>query len=157
MKIQLENYKKYLEGIKKSLVYYNYLRPFVAYLSEREIDFSLITKDQIANYLTEKNYKTKSINTLLQAIKSFVGYLEIKEHSIYQMKLLQVEKRQPKYISYEELQDAIKYYATYNNRGMSSLKCNALLKFLFFTGLRKGELLALKREEIDLTNCIIKV
>lgn len=51
----------------------------------------------------------------------------------------------------------IKYYATYSKRGMSANKCNVVLKFLFFTSIRKGELLSLKREKIDITNCSVLI
>jgi len=157
MNDQLIAYKNYLTGIKRSLVYVDVLNPFLDYLAEKNINFSDVTKDQIAGYFTEKKYKTASINTLINGIKDFCKYQNITEHAIYQMKILEPEKRQPKYITYDELLNAIKYYATYNNRGMSAMKCSVLLKFLFMTGLRKSELLNLKREEIDLTNCVIKV
>jgi integrase/recombinase XerD len=154
---QLEKYKNYCINLKKSLVYYDILKPFLIYLNKKQLNFLLLSKDDIANYLQIKNYKTASINTLFNAIRSFCKYQDIDKHVIYQMKTLEPEKRQPHYITYDELLNAIKYYATYNNRGMSSMKCSALLKFLFFTGLRKSEILNLKREEIDLTNCAIKV
>jgi len=154
---QLQKYKEYCFNLKKSLVYYDILKPFFTYLKDNQIEFQIITKDEIGIYVKNKDYKTQSINTLFNAIRSFCKYQNITEHAIYQMKTLEPEKRQPKYITYDELLNAIKYYATYNNRGMSAMKCSVLLKFLFMTGLRKSELLNLKREEIDLTNCVIKV
>jgi integrase len=71
--------------------------------------------------------------------------------------LLEVEQRVRKYIEYSELLQGIKYYATYSKRGMSANKCSIVLKFFFFTAIRKGELLSLKREKIDLTNCSVLV
>jgi integrase/recombinase XerD len=157
MKNKLNLYKTYLTGIKRSLVYIDILNPFITYLGENKIDFNTITKDQIAEYFTKKNYKTSSINTLINAIRGFCNYLEIKDHAIDKMTLIEVETHFRQYITYDELLKAIKYYATYNTRGMTSLKCSILLKFLFFTGIRKSELLILKRENIDLVNCVVKV
>lgn len=157
MKTKLENYKTYLINLKKSLVYYQYLKVFFQYLELNQLDFYSITKDQIAEYFAFKKYKPNAINNVIKSIRNFCKYLDLKEHSILNIALLEIEKRLPKYITHEELLKAIKYYSTYSNRGMTSTKCNALLKFLFFTGLRKSELLALKREDIDLTNCAIRI
>lgn len=157
MKEKLEAYKNYLIGIKRSLVYYNYLRPFFRYLEVNQIDFYKITKDELAKYFTDKNYKPKAINSVLCSCRDFCRYENIKEHSSFDIKLLEVEQRNRKYLTYEELLQGIKYYATYSKRGMSANKCNIILKFMFFTGVRKGELLSLKREKIDLTNCSVVI
>ena len=157
MKNNLKKYKDYLIGIKQSLVYYDILNPFISYIEEKKINFSQISKDQLAKYFTEKKYKPQSINALIKACRNFCKYLNIKEHSCFEIKLLETERKLPNYITYEELLKGIKYYATYNVRGISTLKCNAVLKFMFFTGIRKSELLSLKRENIDLTNCSVKI
>ena len=57
MNTQLETYKNYLQNIKKSLVYYNYLCPFFEYLEKNNLDFLTITKDQIAVYFNTKIIK----------------------------------------------------------------------------------------------------
>lgn len=157
MKTQLNNYKTYLTGIQKSMVYYDILSPFITYLGENNIDFNTITKDQIAHYFTIKEYKARSINLLISAIKDFCKYLNIEKHQVNEIKLVRTDNKKGGYITYEELLSAIKHYATFNTRGVSTLKCNAILKFLFFTGMRKSEILILKRADIDLTNCVVKV
>jgi integrase/recombinase XerD len=157
MKTKLEVYKTYCLNIKKSLVNYNYLRPLCKYLEEKKLEFSTLTKDNLAQYFTDKNYKPKSINAVITGCRDFCKYEGIIEHASFQIKLLEVETRDRPYITYEELLQGVKYYATYSKRGMSSNKCNAILKFMFFTGVRKGELLSLKREKIDLTNCSVSI
>jgi len=57
MKEQLNNYKTYLTGIQKSMVYYDILNPFITYLGENNIDFITITKDDIAKYFTIKSIR----------------------------------------------------------------------------------------------------
>jgi len=157
MLTKLEAYKNYLLGIKKSLVCYNYLRPFFKYLAENNIDFYKITKDELAHYFKEKSYKPKSINSVLDSCRNFCKYQNIEDHTSFQIKLLEIEQRGREYISYDEMLKGIKYYSTYSSRGMTTDKCSVILKFCFFTAIRKGELLSLKREKIDLTNCSVLI
>ena len=157
MNTQLENYKTYCLNIKKSLVNYNYLRPFFVYLGTKNLEFHTLTKDQLAQYFADKNYKPKSINSLITACRDFCKYEGIIEHASFQIKLLEVEKRERVYLTYPELLDGIKYYSTYSKRGMPANKCSVVLKFFLFTSIRKGELLSLKRDKINLTNCSVSI
>jgi integrase len=154
---KLENYKTYLLNIKRSLVNYNYLRVLFPYLENLKIDYYKMTKDELANYFQFKKYKPTAINAVLCACRDFCKYENITEHCCFQIKILELETRERTYLTYEELLKGIKYYATYSNRGMSTLKCNVILKFLFFTSIRKGELLTLTREKIDLVNCSVLI
>jgi site-specific recombinase XerD len=157
MKEQLEIYKTYLLNIKRSLVYYNYLVPFFEYLQEKNLIFETLTKEQLAQYFSDKSYSPNSINNVIKTCRDYSKFLKLEKHSAFEIRLLEIEQRLPRYITYEELLKGIKYYSTYNVRGMSTVKCNAILKFLFFTGIRKGELLGLRREKIDLVNCSVAI
>lgn len=154
---KLTDYKTYLLNIHRSLVYYNYLCSLFDYLKEKNLQFEILTKEQLAQYFTDRQYKPNSINNTIKASRDFVKFLKIEKHSSFEIKLLEIERKIPKYITYEELLNGIKYYSTYSMRGMTSLKCNAVLKFLFFTGIRRGELLFLKRDKIDLVNCSVAI
>jgi len=153
MKEKLNSYKTYLLNIHRSLVYFNYLRPFFEYLSKNNIDFYKITKDQLANYFTVKKYSPNAINNIIKSCRDFCRYEKITEHACFEIKLLEVMQKARQYITYEELLKGIKYYATYSKKGMNSNKCSVILKFCFFTSIRKSELFTLKRDKIDLTNC----
>jgi integrase/recombinase XerD len=157
MNNQLENYKTYLINLHRSLVYYNFLIPLFAYLEEKNFQFETLNKEQIAQYFTDKNYSSNSINNVIKASRDYSKFLKIEKHASFEIRLLEIERKLPKYITYEELLQGIKSYATYSSRGMSVLKANAILKFLFFSGIRKGELLFLKREKIDLVNCSVAI
>lgn len=159
MNTQLEAYKTYCLNIKKSLVNFHYLRPFLVYLEEKKLEFHALTKDQLAQYFTDREYKPKSINAIIGACRDFCKYEGIVDHACFQIKLLEVENKNltKEYLTYEELLEGIKQYATYNKRGMSANKCSVVLKFCFFTSIRKGELLSLKREKIDLTTRTVKI
>ena len=152
MKIKLETYKTYLINLKRSLVYYNYLIPLSEYLEEKKLVFDTLTKEQLAQYFSDKEYSSNSINNVIKACRDYARFNKIEIHPCFEIKMLEVEQRERKYITYEELLTGIKHYATYSNRGMSADKCSVILKFCFFTSIRKGELLTLKRENIDLVN-----
>jgi len=68
---------------------------------------------------------------------------------IKKIKMLKIDRKRPVYITREELSDMI-------DMGMSfctfidPLKLKVILTFLFYTGVRKGEFLNLKREDINL-------
>jgi integrase/recombinase XerD len=126
-------------------------------LEEKELRFETLTKEQLAQYFTDKKYNANSINNVIKSCRNYAKFLQIEKHSCFEIKMLEIERKLPKYITYEELLNGIKYYATYNIRSMPTIKCNAILKFLFFTSIRKGELLYLKREKIDLINCAVTI
>jgi integrase/recombinase XerD len=150
---KLEVYREYLINIKRSLVYYNYLRVLFPYLENKHLDYLGLTKEQLAEYFTVKNYSSNAINNVIKSCRDFCRFDNIEKHACFEIKLLEVENRLRTYITYEELLKGIKYYATYNVRGMSTDKCSAILKFWFFTSIRKGELLSLTRSKIDLVSC----
>ena len=157
MKTKLETYKTYLINLKRSLVYYNYLIPLSDYLTEKNLVFDNLTKEQLAQYFTDKKYSSNSINNVIKSCRDLAKFLKIEKHPSFEIRLLEIDRKDPEYITYEELLAGIKAYSTYSNRGMDTLKCNAILKFLFFTGIRKGELFTLKREKINMVNCSVSI
>jgi len=153
MKTKLEAYKNYLLNIKRSQVYVNFLIPLFEYLEEKNLTFELLTKELLAQYFTDKNYSPNSINNVIKSCRDFSKFLKIEKHPSFEIKMLEVMSKERQYITYDELLQGVKYYATYSQRGMSANKCSAILKFCFFTSIRKSELFTLTREKVDLTNC----
>jgi integrase/recombinase XerD len=153
MKTKLNDYKTYLINIKRSLVYYNYLIGLADYLEEKNLTFETLTKEQLAQYFTDKNYSPNSINNVIKSCRDYAKFLKIDKHPSFEIKMLEVMSKERQYMTYEELLQGIKYYATYSQRGMSANKCSVILKFCFFVSIRKSELFTLTRDKIDLTNC----
>jgi len=156
MNNKLEEYKIYLLNINRSLVYYNYLRPLFNYLEINNKDFFTLNKDELANYFAEKKYKPNAINSFLNACRDFCRYMNISEHACFQIKSVQVPDREVEYITLEEINKVINHLATYSKR-LSADKAEIVLYFMFYTGVRKSEILNLKRENIDLVNCRVKL
>jgi len=153
MKTQLEVYKNYLLNIKRSLVYYNFLCPLVDYLQEKNLQFEILTKEQLAQYFSDKEYSENAINNVIKSCRNFAKFLQLEKHSSFEIKLLEVMSKERQYLTFEELLNGIKYYATYSKRGINSQKCSVILKFCFFSSIRKSELFILTRDKVDLVNC----
>ena len=156
MNQKLNEYKTYLTNLHKSLVYYNYLNVLLPYLEEKNLQFETLTKEQLAQYFSDKNYKPNSIDNVIKSCRDYCKFLGLINHSVFEMKQLDKPKRLPEYLTLEEIDKTIKNVATYNSR-LSSDKIAIILYFLFYTGIRKSELLNLKREDIDLVNCAVKI
>lgn len=153
---KLTDYKTYLLNLKRSIVYYNYLCPLFDYLSENNLEFETLTKEQLAQYFTDKKYQSQSINSVIKSCRDYCRFLKIESHPCFEIKLLEVEKKQRVYMTEDDVKEAIKQIATYNSR-LDISKIEVILWLLFFTGIRKGELYGLTRNDFDFENCLIKV
>jgi len=156
---KLLDYKQYLMIQKKSLVYYNYMNVLCAYLQKHNLTFEQITKETLNNFFTENTYKENSINNFIKSGRDYGKFLEISEeqNEFYKIKLLKTERKIPKYLTEEDIAEAKKYLITYESNRLTSTKVVALLDFLFYSGVRKNELLSLKREDFDFKNNTAKV
>lgn len=156
MNERLNDYKTYLINLHKSLIYYNYLMPLVEYLQEKNLTFETLTKEELAQYFTDKKYKSGSINCLLKAGKDFCKFIEQENSPFKEIKLLKTETKTPDYLTLEDIERAIKMIATEKKR-LNVNKSEIVLLMMFYLGLRKSELLLAKREDFDLVNCMVKI
>jgi len=152
----LNQYKTYLINTKRCLTYYNYLRPLFAYLEEQKLEFTVITKDQLANYFTVKNYKPASINKLIGACHNYCKYNNITTHASFEIKSLDVGHKQRKYMTEDDIKQSLKYISTYNNK-LNMQKVEAILYFMLYTAVRKSELFNLKRDKFDFKENTVQI
>ncbi len=159
----LEKYKSFLEARKLSLNYYNIMRIFFSWLEENKIDYLTLKQEHITNFINNNPEYSKA--TITQFIKAgrnmYKCFLNIPDETNEwkKIKYLRGHKNTPKFLSYEELKEIIGYFCTYENRLMSPFKAETFITFVYMTGLRKSEILNLKRKDIDLnkTPCEIKL
>lgn len=156
MMTKLQDYKIYLENIHRSLVYYNYNKILFSYLQATGLKLEELNKEQLAQFFHDKEYKPNSINNFIKSGRDYCRFLNIEKSAFFEIKLLEVEKRLPEYLTLDDIEKAIKYIATYNYR-LSSDKIEAMLYFMFFTGVRKSEVLNLKRECFDFEKLLVKI
>jgi integrase len=120
-----------------------------------KISVEQLSTDNINNFLLEIK-KEKSVSTLngyLNAIKSFLQFLK-KDISLPNN--FKTDKKLSKYFTEEYLEKEI--ISTINSRGDDDiLKLKAIIYFLFYSGIRIGEIDFIKRENFTLEKNIVKI
>jgi len=151
----LEEYKVWLEiqGKSKNTIktYSLAIKKFLEFLSQyngitdfqEDILRTYIDKNTIFKFLAEQKVKKKldanSLRLYTRAISSFLKFLGLEEMA-KQLKAPKVDKRLPKFITYEELLKLIEH--TKDKRE------EMIIKFLFYTGVRVSELVNIKIDDI---------
>jgi len=160
MSTDLEQFKTYLEVRDYSKLYYNPISIFLDYCGGQQYDYKNITLNKINEFLLHLKKQGKGngyLNNFIKAIRFFYGEYLFK-HNLCSEEIVNIVKnvKQLKtqivikeYITEEELND-IMFMAESYCTWIPYYKTRAILKFLFFTGLRKEEFLRLERKNIDL-------
>lgn len=156
MKELYQKFKEYLEVNKKSKVYLSYIKDFLSFVETNNLKLEELTTENVNKFLLTKNKLSASgTNNYIKAITDFYKCLEVEP--LFKIKLLKTENKLPIYITKEELDELIKYGMTYLNGLIEPNKLRTLLYFLFCTGVRKAELLKLRREDINLKDRQVKI
>jgi site-specific recombinase XerD len=152
-------FEKYLVTNDSSLIYLSYIKKFFAFCKNRKIDLLQMDYHCLSDYicfLKTERYKNTTINAHINAIKSFYKSLEVFEFiesgislGIDKLKRLKIDRKIVKFITESEMHEAVSFGMTLC-RFIPPIKLKAIIYFLFYTGLRKGELLNLSRKEINL-------
>lgn len=154
----MDKYKTYLLAQKKSLVYYNYMKLYYAWLKKSNIaEEEAHKKGTIVRFFAEHDYSINALNNFIKAGRHFSKEFLEQETDWVKVKLLKPEKRIPNYLTEEDLEKAKRYLITYHGKILKSVKVHALLDFLFYSGARKSEVLNLKRADFDLKDNSAKV
>jgi len=163
----LIRYKEFLLARKQSANYYNIVRIFLGYLEEQKIDYAKITQETITNFFNAHPEYSK--NTLTQNIKAgrhfYTQFLQVpkEQNEWYKIKYIKSPRRTPKFLTPEELGEIISKFCSYENRLMPPYKVRVFTTFMYMTGLRKNEILNLKRTDINFgieekkNKCTIKI
>lgn len=168
MKIE-EAIKKYLEYLEYELnyskltkdSYANDLSLYKDYVSKQKINYLIIDKDQIMDflkYLDSLKFTNKTISRHLSSLRSFYNYLvEIKliDNNIFKrIKNPKVEKKLPNYLSIVEIDEVIDNYKIECKEDIRDI---CIFELLYSTGIRVSEASNIKLKDIDLSNRQIRV
>jgi site-specific recombinase XerD len=141
--------------------YHHYLKRFVEFCEKskisgpEEIDLELIRSFRLyLNRLTENDRSLKIItqNFHLIALRSFLKYLakrDVKTLSAEKIELPKTPSRSVEFLDAEEIGRLIEATNKEKHK-LTRLRDRAILEFLFSTGLRISELVALKRDNVNL-------
>jgi len=164
--------KKYLDSFKldcrvrnltpKTIdVYFERLGYFFDYLQKNGITLENVTKAHIHDYILSQNGEVsdETINGRIRACKRFFNHLEAEglwdgDNPANKVKLLKSAKRIKPIVSPEDFQKVMSVIDRKKFEGMRNL---VMLMLMWDGMLRKGEVLGLKTEEIDLESRLIKV
>lgn len=159
----LGKYKEFLIARRQSQNYFNIMRIFFAYLENQKSDYQNITQETITDFFNvHSEYEKRTLNQYIRGGRHFyTQFLQISQdkNEWYKIKYFKGHIDTPKFLTYEELGDLISYFCTYENRLMPPHKADVFITFVYMTGLRREEILKLKRTDINLEAdpCEIKI
>lgn len=154
----LKELKDYIIANGFSDAHVHHLKIYLNYCQKNNVDITKITFDDLTKYLVYlkgKDYAENTIANRIKAIKFYYKFLvlsNIVPQSIFEV----LDKiKQPKiphkikdFLTEEEMWNLTANAMTYI-RFIPPIKIKAIIYFLFYTGLRKQELLRLKRTDIN--------
>lgn len=164
----INKYKTYLDAERNYseytvLNYINDINEFKTFLSENEFGYlTSLTKQNIAryyiSYLSEKNYKKKSIARKISSLRTFYRYLErqgiINDNIFENVETPKLDKPLPKVLYFNEIEEI---YASIDTSTALGMRDFAILEILYGSGLRVSELCNLTEKDLDYRNKTIKV
>lgn len=155
--------KNYSENTIKT--YSNELNIYKGYIELKNINYLIIDKDKIRDYLKyldSLNYKNRSISNNISAIRSFYNYLVLNNvigknifNSIRNPKL---EKKLPNFLSEIDIDKVLEFSLidTYK-KSIYTSRDELIINLLYDTGCRCSEIISIKLNDIDFKNKSIKV
>ncbi|MCL4496676.1 MAG: tyrosine-type recombinase/integrase [Deltaproteobacteria bacterium] len=146
---------------------------FIDYLNKDTSVSSLeeVTEIEIKGYLSKiyETVKKTSLARKVESIKSFFGFLE-KKHLIshnpaFLLELPKVEKKLPFFLTSKEadfllnnyFDAALKWHKRGSNKHFEIIRNDLILEFLYGSGLRVSELIAVKKTDLELSGGYVRI
>lgn len=146
--------KKTIEAYMSDLTHY------IDYLNQKNInnveEITILTVDNYLNSLT-KEYSSNSINRVLASVRSFHKFITLNHESIKDPTLyIHTHKHNEHLPIYASIQDLKVLFDSFSNSDIDIYHKTILLT-LYSCGLRVSELCSLKRNDVHLSEKILKV
>lgn len=146
--------KKTIEAYMSDLTHY------INYLNQKNInnveEITILTVDNYLNSLT-KEYSSNSINRVLASVRSFHKFISLNHESIKDPTLyIHAHKHNEHLPIYASIQDLKVLFDSFSNSDIDIYHKTILLT-LYSCGLRVSELCSLKRNDVHLSEKILKV
>ena len=137
-KLRARRYSENTRGI-----YISMLKLFFSYFAGKDVD--VLTKEDIQEYILylkeKRSYSSSSQNQAVNAIKFYYEKVKGQQRETYWIERPRKETKLPKVISEEEVVRML--------QGIDNLKHLAIVSLLYSSGLRRSELLNLKKGDIN--------
>lgn len=139
--------RKYSYKTIKAYLYYN--TDFIQFVGKTPSD---INDNEIKNYLLylaeEKQSATSTLNQAINALKFYYGTM-LKKKFVYEVKRPRKDKKLPIVLSKEEVAKILS--------SVDNIKHKAILMLVYSAGLRVGEVVKLRPEDIDSERMLVHV
>ncbi len=140
--------RRYSKSTVKSYIYH--VEKFIEFIAKPSC---YTTEDDIKSYVLtlakDSNFSTSSMNIAINAIKFFLSEVLEKNYIISVIKRPRKDKKLPVILSCEEIKKLL--------AAVINFKHNLLLKIIYSSGLRVGEAVNLKFQDIDFDRRMLKV
>ncbi|MEW6003116.1 MAG: site-specific tyrosine recombinase/integron integrase [Nitrospirota bacterium] len=131
--------RKYSYKTVKGYLYYN--RDFLNFIDKKPSDITdADIKDYLLYLVEEKQSATSTLNQAINALKFYYGTM-LKKRFLYDIKRPRKDKKLPVVLSKEEVASILS--------SVDNIKHKAILMLVYSSGLRVGEVVRLKPEDID--------
>jgi len=149
-----------LEELKRELIIRKYSKKTInayIYHNEKFLNFCKkeykdIADEDIKNYLyfltEKKNVSASTLNIAISALKFYYGEI-LKKNFVYEIKRPKKDRKLPVVLSQEEVSKILS--------SVENIKHKAILMLVYSSGLRVGEVVKLKPEDIDSNRKIIHI
>ncbi len=166
MENKIKDFIEYLKNIRKysSYTVINYshdILDFYNFINSKKIAYTNVNYNLIKEYLMVLYNQKLSRNTVarrLSSLRSFYKYLlnnnHVQNNPFKLVSSPKKEKRLPKYLGINELEDVFRSIDTSNSLGQRD---SIIMEILYATGIRCGELVNIKLKDIDFSKKEIKV
>lgn len=146
--------KKYSPNTIES--YARDLEKYYIFQKQRNVKINQIKKEDIKEYLKESKMSDKSISRNISSIRTFYKFLlmerVITKSPIELIELPKIKKTLPTVLSTEEVSRLLDITVT----DAYSARNKAMLELMYATGLRVSELIALKKQDINFEDAVLK-
>ena len=109
--------------------------------------------------MVNKNISNRTINRKISSLKSFYKFLvktkQIKESPLLRHQALKISKRVQVPFSEKEINEVIDNLNEFDD--FESVRNKLIVELLYSTGMRRAELIEIKKSSINFTNCTLKV
>ncbi|MCX8167218.1 MAG: site-specific integrase [Candidatus Micrarchaeota archaeon] len=139
--------RKYSYKTIKSYIFYN--RDFLNFTCKKPSDTTdSDIKDYLLYLIEKKDAATSTLNQAINALKFYYGTI-LKKKFVYEIKRPRKNKKLPVVLSKEEVAKILS--------SVDNIKHKTILMLVYSTGLRVGEVVRLKPEDIDSNRMLIHV